>query len=335
MEVLVPEDPAGMPAPLLDPGTDVVLAGGTTVDLKRLSREELLRLQWEQERFFAREILAAPKGSLARAEATRRAYETVTRLFLAQRGTPGGPVTLGFHPRYQRLVLAVLARQRRRGMPAGFFEIGYGNGVLLKRVSEAGYPVAGIEVSLAMQRQARQLLGPQHAEHLHVGDFLRCEFPESDRRASLVYWNDVFEHIPPDEICEYLTRIFAMLLPGGALITITPNWHVRPSDVTGLVRPPRTESAGLHLKEYTLREVTRLLRASGFCHVATPLVVLPRRVVLCGRGLAGAKRLAEPALELLPFRLARLLCRGFGLSMTIAQKPADFGAGRRRCRRSQ
>jgi hypothetical protein len=136
----------------------------------------------------------------------------------------------------------------------------------------------------------------------------------------VVYWNDVFEHIAPDEIGDYLRRIHAMLVPGGELITVTPNWHMRPSDVTAVVCGPRAEAAGLHLKEYTLREATALLREAGFRRVAVPLAVTKRRILLCGSGLAGLKRLVENGLEWLPYRLARLLCRGLGLSTTIAVK---------------
>ena len=139
-------------------------------------------------------------------------------------------------------------------------------------------------------------------------------------RFSLVYWNDVFEHIAPDEIGDWLAQIHRMLVPGGQLVTITPNWHVRPSDITCAIRPPRSEAAGLHLKEYTLGEVARLLRKAGFASVATPLGVTPNRIVLCGSGLVGLKCFLEPALEWLPYALAKLACRGFGLSLTIATK---------------
>jgi hypothetical protein len=93
--------------------------------------------------------------------------------------------------------------------------------------------------------------------------------------------------------------------------------------VTCVFCPPRTEAAGVHLKEYTLGELTRLLRGAGFGRVATPWIVTPRRILLAGNGMAGLKRLVEPALEWLPFRLARLLCRGLGLSITIAGKSAS------------
>jgi SAM-dependent methyltransferase/uncharacterized protein YbaR (Trm112 family) len=298
----------------------VTLADGSVLRLAGLAREELLTLQWQQEQQFAAQILAAPKGSTERAEAVRRAYDTVTQIFAAVQGLLGGPLRMGLHPRQERLVLETLQRQRRRKMEPRLFEIGYASGVLLERVARAGFPVAGIEVSPAMRCQALQRLGADHAPRLFLGDFLHAESLQTAGPFTLVYWNDVFEHVPPDEILDYLRRIHELLVPGGQLITVTPNWHLRPSDITRLFHPVRTAAAGVHLKEYTLREVTSLLRQAGFARVATPLLVLPRRIVLCGSGLAGLKRAAERGLEALPYALTRLFCRGAALSTTIATK---------------
>jgi len=298
----------------------VVLADGSDGALDGLARDELLALQWQQEREFARQILAAPKGSAARSRATCQAYDTATRILARVAGSTDRPLIMGMHPRYGRLVVDLLRRQRRRGHSARFFEIGYGTGTLLKIVASAGFPIAGIEVAAAMREQAVAQVGPEHAGRLHLGEFLKCEAPRAEGPWGLVYWNDVFEHIPPDEIDDWLQRIHEMLAPGGQLVTITPNWHCRPSDVTAAICPPRSEAAGLHLKEYTLVEVSGMLRRAGFSRVAAPLVVVPQRVVLCGSGLIGWKRLLEPGLECLPFRFARLLCRGLGLSCTVATK---------------
>ena len=304
---------------------EVTLDDGTTQKISDLSGDELLGLQWDQERAFARRILDAPKGSGERIEATRRAYTTVNkivgaRMAKASGDTLGGPVTLGLEDRYRRLVVNLLWRWRARESQPAFFEIGYGSGALLKHVSDQGFPVGGIEVSAAMREQARRLLGPGHEQALQLGDFLGSQWTPPQPGCHLVYWNDVFEHVPPDEILDYLCKIHDLLVPGGQLITISPNWHERPSDVTGDVCPPRTEAAGLHLKEYTLREATGLLRRARFVRVAGPLVVTPGRTILWGDGLAGLKRFFEPALERLPFRLARLLCHGLGLCYTIATK---------------
>jgi len=298
----------------------VTLSDGTAADLAGLSPQQLIALQWHEERAFARQILAAAKGSPARAHAIRHAYETVPRIFVRAWPEAGGTLVMGYHRRQGRLVLDLLAAQRRRGLPASLFEIGFAGGVLLKQASDAGFPVGGIEVSPTLHRAAGRLLGPVCEPCLHLGDFLRCELPASQQPLGVVYWNDVFEHIPPDEILDYLRRIHELLIPGGHLVTITPNWHMRPLDITRAVCAPRTQAAGLHLKEYTLREVTRLLRQAGFRRVAMPLCATPRQLVRLGKGLAQAKRLFEPGLEFLPYALARLLCRGLALSTTIGTK---------------
>jgi len=278
------------------------------------------QLQWEQERHFAQRILATGKGSPQRAEATREAYNTVTTLVDVAEGGLDEPLVMGMDPRYEQIVLHLLGQQSRQGGRPAFFEIGYGVGSLLKRLSDSGYEVAGIEVSDSLCQRARRLVGPHQASRLLLGDFLGHEFDTSKDRYSLIYWNDVFEHIPPDEIGDYLDKIHDLLIPGGSLVTITPNWHTRPHDVTAMMCPPRTEAAGLHLKEYSLREVTRLLRERGFSRVATPLAFTHNRAFTCRGGLAGLKRILEPALEWLPFRLTQILCGGFCLSCTIATK---------------
>ena len=149
----------------------VVLADGSTRPLAGLSRQELLVLQWEQERAFARRILAAKKGSRQRAEAVGQAYDTVPQIFAAAHGLGGAPV-MGIHGRHIRLVLELLERQRRRGMAPRLFEIGFGAAKLLKAVRDADFPFAGIEMSRSLRQKAVELLGQEHEENLHVGDLL-------------------------------------------------------------------------------------------------------------------------------------------------------------------
>jgi SAM-dependent methyltransferase len=298
----------------------VVLADGAPTDLAGLPIESLAELQWHQERQFARQILLSPKGSPERAALIRRAYDAAATIFARRQALAGRPANLGLHPRHVRLVAELVARQHGRRLSPAVFEIGYGRGSLLAGIARLGVPVAGIEVSTVMHQEACRRLGPAHAPCLLRGEFLTADLKRLDGRFSLVYWNDVFEHVPPDEILDYLGRIHRLLASGGQLVTVTPNWHRRPSDVTALFRPPRTKAEGLHLKEYTLVEAWSLLRQAGFRRVATPLAVLPHRIVLAGGGLIRWKRRLEPALELVPFRLARLICRGLCLDCTIAAK---------------
>lgn len=303
----------------------VTLHDGTQQDLTALDAEQLAQLHWEQERAFAQRIRAAPKGSPERAAAFRQGYDTVTTILSRRFGGQDG-LHMGHNPRYARLVLRLLRRIVAKRAEAGrssagrFFEIGYGCGAMLQTVAAAGHHVAGIEVSTHMQQQALRRLPPGKADGLLLGDFLTHPLQGPDVRYDLVYWNDVFEHLPVDEAPDYLRRICQLLRSGGALVTITPNWHARPGDVTWDHKPPRSEAEGFHLKEYTLREMTRLLRAAGFRRVGTPWLVTRRHTLLVGSGWRSIKCLCEPALEWLPYGVAQLLVRGLGLNTTIAWK---------------
>lgn len=302
------------------PQNPLVLTNGAVRDLATLDATELKELHWQEEQVLARRIVEAPKGSRERAVAIRLAYDTIARIHTARNRESGLPLVMGLDRRYVGLVLRLLRRQQRLSIAPSFFEIGFGSGVLLKAVADEGFGVAGIEVSAALHRDACELLGSDHREWLFVGD-VRTIATGQRGRHSLIFWNDVFEHIPPDEILEYLQSIRSMLIPGGLLVTITPNWHFRPSDITREFRPLRSEASGLHLKEYTLREVTELLRHAGFASVRTPLFQTKKRIFVGGSGLTATKHLCEPLLERLPFRLAEILCRGFCLNCTIAENP--------------
>lgn len=300
--------------------SEVMLADGNRMSLEGLSFHDLKQLQWVQEQKFARAMTACEKGSRERALVTGQAYDTICTILAAQQ-SDDKPLDMGIDPRYARLVLDLLNQQIKRGLgQPSFFEIGYGSGSLLKEVSDHGYRVSGIEVSQTMQEQAVDVLGDRFADQLLVGEVLKLDRESLPERPSMIYWNDVFEHICPDEIEDYLQKIHSLLLRGGTLVTITPNWLLRPSDVTGDFCPPRTDACGLHLKEYRLAEVSRLLKRAGFRQVATPLVVSRRRIYLLGSGLRLPKQWSELLLDRLPVNYSDLMCRGFGMSITIATK---------------
>lgn len=328
------EEPKPASEPLA-PDT-VMLASGKTALLAGLSEQELHELQWEQEQKFARAIAAFPAGSSQRSLIVGQAYDTISTILvhLAEvRSASFGhakpkdlsegeaPLVMGYDPKYVGLVLQLLNGQvaRGEGRPR-MFEVGYGSGILLKEVRDYGFEVGGIEVSAAMQERAVRVLGERYAKGLLVGDFRSLAVEDMQGPPTLIYWNDVLEHVAVDEAQDYLAHIYKLLGPRGQLVTITPNWLMRPSDVTADFCPPRTTARGLHLKEYRLAEVTRMLRRAGFRRVATPLCTTHRRVWLGGGGFRRTKQLLEPMLDRAPVKLARLLCRGFSMSCTIATK---------------
>lgn len=299
----------------------VVLIDGQRVFLSAYSDAELTRLQYEQEVAFAAAIAASPKNSTQRMETTRHAYQTICEILdeIGVRAGKKNALSMGMDARYIRLVLEILSSQRSRGIGDGIFEVGFGSGLLLKAASDAGHRVAGLEVAPQLLQSARQVLPPTSHSDLLLGDFRSVDLSIHKGKYSLVYWNDVFEHIPVDEISEYLTRIRSLLAPGGKLLTITPNWHMRPSDVTCEFMPPRSEATGFHLKEYTLGEVRKMLLGAGFSTVQTPTYISRKRIWMSSLvDCTFAKAAVEPQLEWLPFKVAVQFCRRFGFNCTLA-----------------
>lgn len=300
----------------------VTLSNGTVQEIDELTPDELLDLQWQEERAFARRIRQSSRGSEERARAFREGYDTVTQLMaarLADNDEQSSGLVMGFGQRYARLIGQLLARYERRGVAhPRMFEIGYGSGAMLAAVAARGYEVAGIEVSRHMREQACARLPETVHPRLQLGDFLTLDEPAGSY--DVIYWNDVFEHLPPDENLDYLRKIHDLLRPGGTLVTLTPNWHLRPADISFLFNARGSEPEGFHLKEYTTREMTRLLRTAGFRRVRMPLVVLPSQAVLLGGGLRWLKCQLEPLLEYVPYCAAKLACRGLAMNCTLAVK---------------
>lgn len=299
----------------------VIPLDGQKVRLSEYRDDELAKLHFDQELAFAAAINASPKNSPQRVEITRHAYQTICKILdeISVRTGESGMLSMGMDARYIRLVLKILSRQRKKGAGDGVFEVGFGSGLLLRAASDAGYRVAGLEVTPQLLQSARQILPAKTHDGLLLGDFRNVDLDNHRGRYSLVYWNDVFEHIPVDEISDYLVRIRSLLAPGGKLLTITPNWHMRPSDVTCAFRPPRTEAIGFHLKEYTLREVCQLLIGAGFSRVQTPTYISRKRIWVTPFGdCTYVETVFEPLLEWLPFTAAVQCCRRFGFNCAIA-----------------
>ena len=299
------------------------LCDGSLQDLASLSDAELAQLQWEQEPQFARSIIQAPKDSRQREAVIAQAYESICSILaeMSSREAASQQFSMGMDSRYSDLVLRRLAKYRRGNEMPAFFELGYSSGVILEQVARAGHDIGGLEVVAGLREQAQARLDSKHHPWLLLGDFRKVDLSAHRGRYHVVYWNDVFEHIPQDEILDYLRLLFELLRPGGELITITPNWLMRPSDVTRDFSPPRTEAIGFHLKEYRASEVRDLLLQAGFARVQVPALITRRRIhtwpVL---HLTRFKMSIERWVDRLPYPIAVQFCRRLGMNCTIAHK---------------
>jgi SAM-dependent methyltransferase len=90
--------------------------------------------------------------------------------------------------------------------------------------------------------------------------------PLASNSIDIAYSNQLMEHLHPDDALEQLKNIYAVLIPGGMYICITPNRLSGPHDISKHFDEVAT---GFHLKEYTTSELSNLFRGVGFSRVKT------------------------------------------------------------------
>jgi ubiquinone/menaquinone biosynthesis C-methylase UbiE len=87
------------------------------------------------------------------------------------------------------------------------------------------------------------------------------DIPLAANSVDVAYSYQLIEHVQPEDAVEQLHNLYKVLAPGGIYICITPNRLAGPHDIS---RYFDREATGFHLKEYTIAELARLFRQSGF-----------------------------------------------------------------------
>jgi len=133
-------------------------------------------------------------------------------------------------------------------------EIGCGHGEVLLEARKRGFRVSGIEISAHAAAAANRRLG---AQAVTVGTVETL--PLARDRFGAVLAADVIEHVRHPE--DWLPRIHELLIPGGALLLITPSldsWTRR------LLRSRWMEYKVEHLYYFSAVSIRRLLERCGF-----------------------------------------------------------------------
>lgn len=190
--------------------------------------------------------------------------------------------------------------------PQRIYEVGSGRGELISYLAQHGFECRASEIT--------QYRGEQWAtEHENLTwnntDGVHLEQFEPTEHYDVVISNQVIEHMHPDDLPAHMRSVLELLKPGGRYIFSTPHGHSGPTDVCTVFGTDTLE--GMHLKEYTYRELKQLAEESGFARVSSVLR-LPRKV----RKMFGLKPqiswpyltyliLVERAIGLLPDRRSR------------------------------
>jgi 2-polyprenyl-3-methyl-5-hydroxy-6-metoxy-1,4-benzoquinol methylase len=301
-------------------GSAIDVLQGRLAGLNALSRAELENLHFDWEIACASGIKQSQRGSKERETLFTIAYEGLTQILREMRARDGRDLDapMGCNLSCVDEVCQVLGPP-----PRTVLDVGCSTGLLVRAMLARGYDAYGIDVSAVLVSRAKQLIansGPHLDDRLWLGDFVRYDF--GSQTFDSILSNDVLEHVHPDEAGEFLTKCCTLIRPGGLLWLITPNRLTGPGDATTLKFPWGSPAVGLHLKEYTLGELSGMLRSAGFSSVKCRLFGSGkgRRATKPRVGYARAKRFAEAGLALIPIAVRKRVMGVLDYSLVIARR---------------
>jgi 2-polyprenyl-3-methyl-5-hydroxy-6-metoxy-1,4-benzoquinol methylase len=187
-------------------------------------------------------------------------------------------------------------------------EIGCGMGELLIGLSRQGYSCVGLDIS-KVRIERLQSLSTDRLSFLHQEG---SRLPFSDENFDVVVSMQLFEHLHPDDVMNHLTEVMRELKPGGIYYIETPNRLVGPGDVSRFFSE---KPLGFHLREYTIRDMTKLLSERCFT-----VFVITRWQRIYSANFAG---FLERNWELLPISIRRRYSFGLHNPLYKAVKPSQ------------
>jgi len=132
-------------------------------------------------------------------------------------------------------------------------DIGSGNGKLAIAMAQKGNVVTGLDVSKIAIQTAQELhnkIAPDLPVGFKFGDARNLPF--ADSTFDYITSQDLVEHISEDDFKVHLKEVYRVLKPLGRYLFWTP------SELRG------GSSLGLHLKEYTISEMDKIIRSTNF-----------------------------------------------------------------------
>ncbi len=146
-----------------------------------------------------------------------------------------------------------------------FLEVGAGDLALSRRLAGVVGDVHAVDVASEIAG------GETPPANLHICLTDGPRLPLADGSVGLAYSNQLIEHLHPHDAVEHLREVFRVLAPGGRYLCVTPNALTGPWDISRMFS---TAATGLHLHEYSNRELAGLLGGVGFVEVRA---VVPAR----------------------------------------------------------
>ncbi len=123
-------------------------------------------------------------------------------------------------------------------------------------------------IDLSDERVMQAHQGSRNSIQFLEGDAISLRFPDGSFDAA--YSHQMIEHLHPDDIVQHFQEIHRVLRINGFYYFTTPNRYWGPFDISRVFRCRKAE--GMHLREYSYSDISRLLADSGFQKSASPFV---------------------------------------------------------------
>lgn len=136
-----------------------------------------------------------------------------------------------------------------------FMEIGAGNCLLSIQIAQYVDKVIAYEVADSIPIISNK------PNNLFLKIFDGVDFIEDRNSISVIYSCQVFEHLHIEDTTHHIKQYYNMLKVGGKLVVITPNYLTGPHDIS---REYSKIPEGFHMKEYSYKELKKLLHEVGF-----------------------------------------------------------------------
>jgi ubiquinone/menaquinone biosynthesis C-methylase UbiE len=249
--------------------------------------EQSLRRQYEIERELADRLRAATP------EQRMQLYRTVYNdLFARVPDHPQNTWKVNTEAQHARTAAQMRFLRRFLRPHSVYLEIGCGDCDLTIAVARKVRHAYGLDVSDVIS--ARDDQPPNFSFVLSEG--ISVSVPPE--QVDVAYSNSLIEHLHPDDAAEQTARVLKALAPAGRYVCVTPHLFSGPQDISGFFE---LEPKGLHLKEYTYRELKRLFLRAGYKSTSAWIGIkgrfcrIPLRLVL----------VLESVLGLLPPRMRK------------------------------
>jgi SAM-dependent methyltransferase len=144
--------------------------------------------------------------------------------------------------------------------PQKIYEVGSGKAEIISYFAKCGFECKATEIT--RERGSKHITDPLqnlswgNSDGVHLDNFEPTEFYD------LVISSQVIEHFHPDDLIIHLKSAHKILKNEGKYIFSTPHRHTGPHDISSVFGCDKPQ--GMHLKEYTYRELKNYLIMFGY-----------------------------------------------------------------------